>query len=74
MNRFWMVYGHGRSAPTYRHPTKDSAQREAKRLAQLNPGSTFTVLKSTKAFRAEYPVVAEIKFTDHDPDFDEVAF
>ena len=39
-----MVVGGG--TPTFRHPTKQSAQHEAERLARNNPGQEFTVLES----------------------------
>lgn len=42
--KFWMVVGQG--VPCFRHPSKQSAQREAERLARNNPGQEFTVLES----------------------------
>ena len=42
--KFWMVLGRG--TPCYRHPSKQSAQTEAERLASENPGEEFTVLES----------------------------
>lgn len=51
MKPFWMVYGVGQGCPTVRHETEDKAQREADRLARANPGTTFVLLKATKAVR-----------------------
>ena len=41
---FWMVVGNG--APYYRHRDESSAKREAERLAKLNPGLKFFVVKT----------------------------
>ena len=35
MNTFYMVYVQDGNAPTYKHPTLESAEQEAKRLTQL---------------------------------------
>lgn len=43
---FWMVYGLGHKSPTVRHKTEDSALREAKRLARMNPDVEFYVLET----------------------------
>lgn len=51
--KFWMVYGLERGQPTYKHPTKEAAQAEAKRLASLYPGELFTVLAAVDAFKAQ---------------------
>lgn len=34
---FWMVYGDGQGSPQYKHPTRESAETEAKRLARSCP-------------------------------------
>ena len=41
---FWMVLGSGE--PTYKHTTEAAAREEAARLANLNPGQSFTVLRA----------------------------
>lgn len=43
---FYMIWCEGRSAPTAKHMSEDSAGNEAERLAKANPGKTFHVLKS----------------------------
>ena len=43
-SKFWMVLGNG--VPTVRHCDKKTAEREAERLARVNPGQPFTVLES----------------------------
>jgi hypothetical protein len=50
MRQFWMVYGIGCGAPTYRHETKQSAVQEAQRLARLHKGVKFVVLQATEAY------------------------
>lgn len=56
---FWLVWNPNGHSPTCKHPTRDSADHEAARLARLNPGQVFYVLE---------PVVHVIKsdviFTD----------
>lgn len=52
---FWMVYGEGQRAPTYKHDTADAARLEAARLAEQNPGVSFYVLKAKYGVRAERP-------------------
>lgn len=37
--------GPGGNAPSFRHPTLAKAQAEAERLAGLNPGVAFEILK-----------------------------
>lgn len=51
MKPFWMVYGVGGRGPSYRHDTEGSAIREAERLAERSPGTTFVVLEATQAIR-----------------------
>jgi len=41
---FWMVWNPVGRAPTYKHGNRGSAQREAERLAEGNPGHSFYVL------------------------------
>lgn len=59
--KFWMVLGGGN--PTFRHLTKQSAQREAERLALSNPGQAFTVLESVATV-----VKAEVQWEPNDLD------
>lgn len=47
MPRFWMVLGCG--TPVYRHSSKESAVKEAERLAMLSPGDEFVVLEAIAA-------------------------
>lgn len=43
--KFWLVWSpQGKTAPTCRHFSKDPADKEAERLASLNPGHEFYVL------------------------------
>lgn len=48
-DRFWMVYGAGRGAPTARHKSFDSARTEAERLARMVPGVRFFILETVGA-------------------------
>jgi len=57
--RFYMVLGQG--MPTVRHPTYDSAQREAERLARIDRGKTFVVLASVSE-----TVVSDVRTTVHE--------
>lgn len=41
---FWMVYGEDQSSPRVCHHNFELAEREAKRLAALNPGIRFFVM------------------------------
>lgn len=41
--------------PTFRHATKESADAEAKRLAELYPGKRFFVLGTINVTKAEAP-------------------
>lgn len=53
---FWMVYGVGQRAPTYKHLSEPAAELEAVRLAQANPGIEFVVLEAKAGFRVEEPI------------------
>ncbi len=48
--QFWMVYGVGNGQPTYQHECREDAAAEAKRLARLNPETTFVVLEAVESF------------------------
>lgn len=64
--KFWMVFGASRAAPTFQHTTKNAAKKEAARLAALHPGERFYVLKAVAGFEAEHPMVRPIKLVDTD--------
>lgn len=49
--RFWMVWNKGGGAPTVTHKSPASAEREARRLAKLNPGHAFIVLAAVTKFK-----------------------
>ncbi|MEM7213290.1 MAG: hypothetical protein AAF479_15625 [Pseudomonadota bacterium] len=64
--KFWMVWNPNGRAPTYCHPTRDSANREAERLAEENPGQQFIILKAVGGFEVQRPPARPIdmaKFT-----------
>lgn len=42
---FWFVWCEDGGAPRHKHPTEQSAKTEAERLARLNPGTKFCVLR-----------------------------
>jgi hypothetical protein len=52
---FWMVYGEGQGAPTYKHDSAQSAGEEAARLAERCPGGAFYVLKAIYAVQTNKP-------------------
>ena len=41
---FWVVWNEDGAAPMFKHGDRDSAEKEAERLARLNAGQTFHVL------------------------------
>lgn len=43
---FWMVRAENNDFTRHRHPTRLAAEKEAERLAGLNPGIRFYVLES----------------------------
>lgn len=45
---FYMVYGEGQSAPTYKHLTEAQALTEAKRLSDRTPGTKFFVMRPVR--------------------------
>ena len=45
-DNFWMVWQPESGKPTVRHETRGAADAEAQRLALLNPGKRFYVLKA----------------------------
>ena len=46
MQRFWMVWNPAGNSPRVRHFHPDAAKDEATRLARLNPGQEFFVLRA----------------------------
>jgi hypothetical protein len=48
-DKFWMVYGNGKSAPAMKHHTFELAKGEAERLARTNPGVEFFVMMPVSA-------------------------
>lgn len=60
---FWLVWNPQGHAPQYRHDTEASAAREAERLARLNRGQRFIVLRPVCEI-----VVDDVQRTDYEPD------
>ena len=59
MKKFWMVLGKG--VPRVEHLTEGTARSEALRLAQINPGESFTVLESLATVK-----ICNISWEEHD--------
>lgn len=53
---FWMVQGSQKRAARCRHASFESALAEAERLANLNPGRTYWVLRSVSAVTVPNPL------------------
>lgn len=64
--RFWMVWNPAGRPPTHRHDTRASADAEAERLANANPGQRFYVLKSMAGLEAASPKLRKVKMTNGD--------
>lgn len=47
---FWLVWCEDGGTPQRKHPNRASADREAERLARLNPGKSFCVLPCAARF------------------------
>jgi hypothetical protein len=62
------VWREGSSRSNYKHFEKREAVREAERLARINPGQVFYVLKTTAAVIAELPPITHMKMTNPEPD------
>lgn len=67
--RFWMVWRESSPTTRYRHPTKIQAVQECERLARMNPGERFFVLKATVGMVAQSPKVERLELIE-----DEVPF
>jgi hypothetical protein len=65
MEKFWMVWNENGGSPTCQHPSLESAETEAARLARMKPGSNFVVLESVKFCTIDDPV--KWYPTDEDP-------
>lgn len=63
---FWMVWNPQGHAPTRDHATRQSAEREADRLARVNRGQRFIVLQSVSE-----RVVDDVQVIAHVPDGDD---
>ena len=59
MRTYYYVYRHMHGAPVTRHPTLESAQKEAERLATLHAGFHFEILKAVGVARVRGPAVTE---------------
>ena len=66
--RFWMVWNPEGSQPRAKHYSRESADREAARLATIHPGQEFYVLKCVGGVMADIPPVENFKMVkaDHD--------
>lgn len=53
LQRYWMVHNASSytGSPNVKHPSKTQARKEAKRLAESNPGTVFAVLEAIDAFQ-----------------------
>jgi hypothetical protein len=54
--------------PKYQHASIESAEREARRLAELHAGITFVVLAAVRAY-ATPPAVIEVRLTNREDEF-----
>ena len=63
--RFWMVVNPSGSTPRVKHCSRGGADREAMRLAKMNPGQEFFVLKAVVGFAAKQPTVEKIKLASN---------
>lgn len=57
MKPFYLVWSEGRGNPTSKHESYANAEREAHRLAKLNPGEEFHVLVSSCTLHIPDPVI-----------------
>lgn len=63
---FWLVWNPAGASPRYRHPGRQSAQAEAERLAEANPGHEFYVLHAVSVSKRP-PTVQTIALHDGIP-------
>lgn len=68
MNQFWLVWREDSPVVMFRHPTKESATREAERLASTNLGHRYFLLnaESYVEWQAPVPPVPFLKWTSLD--------
>jgi hypothetical protein len=64
---FWLVWCPENGAPTHKHETKESAGKEAERLARKYRGSTFVVLQSLHECLVDDLRTIEHEITDEVP-------
>lgn len=55
MKPYYYVYKYGDKAPRVRHATMEQAENEAKRLAEISPGTSFEILKAVGITRVTTP-------------------
>lgn len=67
--KFWMVWREGSPTTNHRHLSRADADAEAERLAKINPGECFYVLKTVGAVAADHPPVRRLKLTQDDVPF-----
>ena len=65
-SRFWLVWRSGGSAPTFKHFSKEEAEKEAGRLALKEPGAVFFVVKAVSGFHADIPPINTVKLIKAD--------
>lgn len=63
---FWLVWRERGGSPTHQHWTKDEAIHEAERLARLQPGDVFYIMKSTAALVAPAVEIERVKLIPGD--------
>lgn len=68
VHKFWLVWNPNGRNPGYRHSSRESAQTEAERLAALNPGASFFVVKGVGGAFADRPVAQTIRLIASPPD------
>ncbi|KHJ56274.1 hypothetical protein LA66_06825 [Aureimonas altamirensis] len=68
--RFWIVWNPRGRTPTRKHASRAMATNEAYRLAGMNPGEQFFVLKAVAGAACPVPEPVEIKLTAPDPNDD----
>ena len=64
--KFWVVWNPNGNSPVVKHWEKESADREAERLASVNPGNRFYVLKSVSAVKSRAVEIERIKLEKSD--------
>ena len=64
--KFWVVWNPNGHSPVVKHWEKESADREAERLASVNPGNRFYVLKSVSAVKSKAVEIERIKLEKSD--------